>query len=108
MTTLVDWNDGDWSRALGEARLRPSDIAETISADEGCYDGEGWLAVVRLTQAAGAGRFALIYASCCYTGWGCNSGGGYEEAGTLADLCRLVMDADQRARLGYDVFGERV
>lgn len=106
---MVDWAEeySDWKYALNEAsggKVSSADIAETLFASEGCNDESNWLAIVRMID----GRFAFINAGCDYTGWGCRAWGEVAYDSTLAGLCRLNMDDQQRHRLGVDVFGEEV
>jgi hypothetical protein len=105
----IDWAEeySDWKYALNEAsvgKVEAKDIAETLFASEGANDEANWLAIVRMAD----GRFAFISAGCDYTGWDCQASGEIAYADSLADLCRLNMDDQDRRRLGVDVFGEKV
>lgn len=111
---IVDLKDGgDWYEALlcaardgtrgvigynwSTVMFDVDDIAEVLASADGENDGASWIAALRLHD----GRFALMSAWCDYTGWGCRDGGDVQFAASLADLVRLAMTTEDRARLGY-------
>lgn len=97
MNSILDFADYDWKEAFNFADFSVGDVAEVLKADEGCNDGDSWLAVGRLNN----GMFFFLSAWCDYTGWDCQSGGGSEVADTLENLIRWRMGDADRQRLGY-------
>lgn len=96
--TVIDFeNSWDWREAFNFAHFSTADIAIILKADEGCNDGDPWLAVGILKD----GTFFFLSAWCDYTGWDCQSGGSCETADTLDNLIRFHLSDDDRNRLGY-------
>lgn len=98
---MIDWTEYNWREAAAVVGLDVNSIATVLAASED-DDGTGWICAFVNKD----GKFGLLSAWCDYTGWDCRSGGRVEYADSLEELCRLVMDNDQRYRLGYDVFGQ--
>lgn len=94
MELLSDYN---WNEAFGFASFNIDEVEEILATDEGCNDGDSWLAVGKLKD----GNYFFLSAWCDYTGWDCQSGGDCETAGTLEDLVRWRLGDTARARLGY-------
>ena len=103
----------DWEEAFKYASapdVRPSlgyegpvdgfgreDVVEIVASVDGDNDGPAWVGVFKLAD----GRFAVLRASCDYTGWGCQEGGDSEVAGSLQHLYRWSLTTEERQRLGY-------
>lgn len=105
---LATWKeDYDWRAAFyeamhGDCYYDPDTnvldaITRVVVAEEGENDGDSWLAVVEWSGPEG--NYAVMEASCDYTGWDCQAGGVIAfhptEGMALTDLT-----PSQAARLG--------
>ena len=97
----------DWRCAFNEAILHEylesvgdrgpcpiDDVAEILHAIEGREDDLDWLGIFRMND----GRFLLLEAGCCYTGWDVMATGVAEYHDTLAAAIADLTPA-QKARL---------
>lgn len=81
-TELATWKeDYDWRAAFYEAIHGDcgcsadtlDSVTRVVVAEEGDNDGDSWLAVVEWSGPEG--NYAVMEASCDYTGWDCQAGG---------------------------------
>lgn len=108
----------DWGYALHEAvrgecghdqsLVEELGIVEVIAADDGENDGANWIAILKVAGGPDSLPYAFLSAGCDYTGWDCQASGSLSYAATLEELCRMHLGEDDRQRLGFDVFGNRV
>lgn len=96
-----DLSDYDWSNAISYANWHHAEVAEVIASSEGTKDEANWLLVVEL----GDGQYSFLSAGCDFTGWDCQAHGHSTERGSLAELVRFGMGADDRERLGFKLIG---
>lgn len=78
----------------GNEPFTRADVTMLLGLAEGDNDGPNWVCVGRLRD----GRWFCLRAGCDNTGWSCSATGDASVAGTAAELLRLGMSADERAR----------
>lgn len=89
----------DWEQAFTYADFKREDVAEIIALHEGENDGPPWVILVKLNS----GIFGYLEAGCDYTGWDCRAGGHSDRDADLANLIRMKLSKDNRARLGVAI-----
>lgn len=78
-----------------KAPLNPftiNDITEIFASVIGQHDGNPWIAFGRLKD----GRFFLLEAGCCYTGWDCDASGSVAVSYDRDLLIQFGMDDEAR------------
>jgi hypothetical protein len=78
------------------------DVDQVIACANGKNDGDAWVGVFELRD----GRYAMVRASCDYTGWDCRRWGNCEVSRMLGDIVRFSLGQDDRDRLGLRYHGE--
>lgn len=92
----------DWREVLCYARWSIDDITEIVAMSEGQGDMLDWLLVAKLKD----GRYSLVEARTCETGWDACSDGNCYFADNLQDLvlCELDQESLIRLRLPFKPF----
>jgi hypothetical protein len=89
----------DVAKVLGsnvpESPFSREDVAEIVAIEDGENDEESWLGVFKLKD----GRYAMVEAGCCYTGWDVQAWGEARVAETLNQIVRLALTERGRERL---------
>jgi hypothetical protein len=104
----------DWKEAFGEGEWTFSDvdspdgvstapvcrkgIERVIASYEDCEDG--WMGIGVFLMKSN--RYLAVHASCCYTGWDCQSGNTLTVAKDLETVVRFGLDKWDARRLGLD------
>jgi hypothetical protein len=103
--------DYDWRSAFGESLVDCYDdkesvknVVRVIASAEGENDGENWLAIVE--WSGNEGKFAVMEAGCCYTGWDCRGGGTIEFYDSKEVAC-VEITPEQAGRLGLPHDGHK-
>jgi hypothetical protein len=71
------------------------DVVLVVACAQGERDGASWVGVFELKD----GRYAMVQASCDYTGWDCRRTGHAEVARSLSDIVRFSLGQEDRDRL---------
>lgn len=108
-TTLDEMKQSfDWQEAFNvsptyntmseasDTEIALDDVSVIFASVEGDNDGPDWLAIGKVTD----GRYFVIEAGCCYTGWDCNGHGTIHVSTSWNELITMAMDNSQRDRLG--------